>query len=99
MSESTYIALMSNAVTVLIAIGGWLFTYIVYSKDRKTSQLEKLVAKLKKEVGARIDQEDLACEMIAGLKSMSPRTVKIQIRDEVEEKTGIRPILTESDLR
>jgi hypothetical protein len=65
MSESTFIALMSNVVTVFIATGGWLFTYIVYSKDRKTSQLEKLVAKLKKEVSARISQENIACEMIS----------------------------------
>jgi hypothetical protein len=99
MSESTYIALMSNVVTVLIATGGWLFTYIVYSKDRKTSQLEKLVAKLKKEVSARISQENIACKMISQLNSMSPRTIKIQIRDRVEEETDSRPIMTEADLR
>jgi hypothetical protein len=57
MSETVLIGIAGNVVTLLVAIGGWVFGYRMQSEARRLGRLEKKVGQLESEVRARIALE------------------------------------------
>jgi hypothetical protein len=99
MSESFYISIISNFVTILIATGGWVFSYFVYRDAKKMADLERNTEKYANEIKARIALEGVACDWISELNSESAQSVKIKLRDRAESSVGIRPSMSGSNFR
>lgn len=99
MNEGIYIALIGNAVTLLVAIGGWVFSYFVYRDAKRMEALERKTDKYANEIKARIALEGVACDWISELNSESAQSVKMKLRDKAESAVGMRPTMSGSDFR
>lgn len=98
MSESVVIAVAGNVVTLLVAIGGWLVTYLMHRQVRRLAQLQNRVTRLEVEVRARIALEKAACTWLAAETCRTPEAIKRDLRSRTQEYSGLRPKLAESDL-
>ncbi len=98
MSETLLIAAAGYVVTLLVAVGGWVFGYRMQSEARRLSRLEKKVNQLESEARARIALEKAACEWLAELTKRSPEAVKRDLRSRGQERSGLRPKMSDSDL-
>lgn len=98
MSETLLIAAAGYLVTLLVAVGGWVFGYRMQSEARRLARLEKKVNHLETEVRARIALEKAACDWLAELTSRTPEAVKRDLRNRAQERTGLRPRMSDSDL-
>jgi hypothetical protein len=98
MSETLIIATTGYVVTLLVAIGGWVFGYRIQNQSRRLARLEKRANQLKSEVRARIALENAACEWLAGLTNRTSNSVKLELRDLTEKTSGLRPEMSNSAL-
>jgi hypothetical protein len=98
MNDSIYISIVSNLVTFLVAIGGWIFSYFVLRDSKRLLRLERSIEKYKNEIRARIYEENIACNLIAELDCTPAQTIKKNLRDRTESEFGIRPNMKPSDL-
>jgi hypothetical protein len=98
MTETALIALLGYLVTLLVAIGGWVFAYHIHRDAKRLDQLERKTTRLKEEVRARIALEKTACHWLGDLTARTPRSVQLELRTRNQERSGLRPKLSENDL-
>lgn len=98
-SEAVSVALITSAVTVIIAVGGWTLTYFLQANGKKLRRLEDKVGKLHREVQARIEQENEACMWLGQLTGRTAESIKRELRNRCEERTNLRPTMSPSELR
>lgn len=89
--------LIGNAVTLLIAAGGWVFAYILHRDAKSQVRIESRVERLAAEVKARIYFEEDACDWLAELTFRSAQSVKLDLRNRSENRSGCRPKMSKSD--
>ena len=99
MSETLLIAAAGYVVTLLVAVGGWVFGYSMQNQARRLARLEKKVNQLESEVRARIALEKAACAWLAELTNRPSQSVKLELRDRAEERSGLRPKMADGDLQ
>ena len=98
MSETLLVAAAGYLVTLLVAIGGWVFGYRMHSEARRLARLEKKVNRLQLEVRARIALEKSACNWVSELTGRTPEAVKRDLRSRGRELSGLRPKMSDGDL-
>lgn len=98
MSETLLIAAAGYVVTLLVAIGGWVFGYWIQSEARRLAQLEKKVNQLELEVRARIALEKSACGWLSELTGRTPEAVKRDLRSRGQALSGLRPKMSDGHL-
>ena len=87
-----------NVVTLLVAIGGWLFAYKLNKQSKRIVRLEKNNLRMRLEVRARMAVETAACEMLSELRGTTPLAIQRELRDKTHTQTGLRPKLTPRDV-
>lgn len=98
MTETLLVSLFSNIVTLLVAVGGWVFGYLMHADGKRRVQLERKISRLEDEVRARIALEKTACDWLSTLTKRSLRSVQLELRQRAQERSGLRPKLADSDL-
>lgn len=98
MSENLILGLVSNLVTVVIASGGWWLAYRLQRNDHYVERLGKRIHRLEQEVRARIALEKHVCTQIAEQEKSTERSVQLRLREELQQKTGMRPKLSLGDV-
>lgn len=98
MTETVLVALIANVMTLLVAIGGWVLTYKLQCDARRQARLERQVEKLGQEVRARIALEKAACEWLGEVTQRTAESAKRELRRRAQERSGLRPKLSDSDL-
>ena len=98
MPETVLIALAGNVVTLLVAIGGWLVAYLMQREAKGRKRLEDRVVRLEAEVRARIALEKAACDWLAESTARTPDAIKRDLRSRAQERSGLRPKMSDSDL-
>jgi hypothetical protein len=98
MSEDLILGLVSNLVTMVIASGGWWLAYRLQRNNRYVERLEKRIHRLEQEVLARIALERHVCAQIAEQEKSTERSVQLRLREELQQKTGMRPKLSLGDV-
>lgn len=98
MSEAVLVALVGYGVTLLVAFGGWIFGYRIHRQAQRLGWLEGRIVKLESEVRARIALEKASCHWLAELTGRTPESVKRELRNRSQERSGLRPKLSNSDL-
>ena len=78
-SEASKVALIGSSITMLVAIGGWIFSYLLQRDAKRTVQNERKITRLEDEIRARIALEKAACEWVAELTSRTSEAVKREI--------------------
>ena len=98
MNETLWIAAAGYVVTLLIAFGGWAFGYRMQREARRMARLEMKVNKLELEVRARIALEKAACDWLSELTNRTSLAVKLDLRSRGQERSGLRPKMSDTDL-
>ena len=98
MSEVMQVSILGSSVTLLVAIGGWIFAYLMQREAKRFARQERKIKKLEEEVRARIALEKAACAWLAELTSRTADAVKLDLRRKTQERSGMRPKMSESDL-
>jgi hypothetical protein len=92
----------TQIITALIAVGGTLLggmlTAFIASRGRRYAKLEARVILLAREVAARQQEENIACDWLGELLEKSPHSVKTMLRDRTVEQYGIRPAMSPSEV-
>ncbi|MEZ5954032.1 MAG: hypothetical protein R3C13_06950 [Hyphomonas sp.] len=105
MQTEVIVAIVGAITTFLVAVGGWVFAWILNRDTKRRTELERENERLKAktrslsdEVRARMDMEDTAVEWIAELEGLTQRQAKLQLRDKAEGIAGRRPRMSPSTL-
>ena len=98
MDKDVLVAIVGSATAVAVAIGGWVFGWMMQRDAKKHERQRSRIARLSDEVRARIEVEKVACEWLAGLEGKSPQSVMLEARKRAEERSGLRPQMSPSDL-
>jgi hypothetical protein len=99
MNDQFTIFLAGNVVAILIAVGGWVCTYVIQRDVKNHNQMESRIKKLEAEIKARIILEEVTCLSIADLTSRPIGSIKLEMRDKAESSTGLRPKMSISNLK
>jgi len=81
LSEILITSLIANFITLVIAVGGWVFTYKLHNQSKKLQGQAAKIKKLQDEVRARISLEKAACEWIIEIRGgdVKERSVKLEL--------------------
>ena len=98
MTNDILFFLIGNAVTLLIAAGGWFFAYFLHRDAKSQARIKARVERLEAEINARIFLEEDACDWLAELTSRPNQSVKLELRKRSEIRSGSRPKMSRADL-
>ena len=98
MSETLLMASVGYVVTLIVAIGGWVLGYRMQSEAKRLARLQRKISQLESEVYARIALEKSACEWLAELTGRTPEAIKRELRFRSQERSGLRPKMSVSDI-
>ena len=65
---------------------------------KRSASLERKLTRHEDEVRARIALEKTACEWLSELTEKPPHATKLERRKRLQERSGLRPKLADSDL-
>ena len=91
------VALIANGITLVVAIGGWTFAYLMQREKKLIASQKRKMEKFQVEVRARIALEKAACEWLSELTHRTNDAVKRELRNRAQERSGIRPKMSDSD--
>jgi hypothetical protein len=94
MSAELWIAVAGNVTTLLVAAGGWLFTWRLQTEKKKQERRDKLLMRCLSEIQARIALEEEALKFMASNWGVSMHKTKILLRDRVKGRLEHRPEMT-----
>jgi hypothetical protein len=92
------VAIIGSGTALVVAVGGWITSFRLASQGSKVSRLERKVTLLEKDCRSRIALERVASRRIAELTRVTERAAMVQIRNQTQKETGLRPRLTPSDV-
>ena len=72
--------------------------YRLQRNNHYAERLEKRIHRLEQEVRARIALEKHVCTQIAEQEKRTERSVQLSLREELHQKTGMRPKLSLGDV-
>lgn len=98
MEKEVVVAIVGATTTLVVAIGGWTFAWMMQRDTQTRDRLRKRVAQLTDDVRARIEVEKEATALIAELSNKTQQAAMLEVRKRTEEKTGLRPRLSPSQL-
>ena len=98
MDKDILFFLIGHAVTLVIAVGGWIFAYILHRDAKSQARISARVERLEAEVRARIFLEEDACDWLAELTFRQNQSVKLELRKRSESRSGLRPKMSRTDL-
>jgi hypothetical protein len=93
-------AIIAAVAAISGAVFGGLFPWLTQRDKKVRDRATRKIERFKKEVRARIALEKAAVEWIVELRGKGEEGtgVKRELRARAQEKTGLRPKLSESDL-
>jgi ABC-type uncharacterized transport system permease subunit len=91
MTDSIVIALIGAVTTVLVGTSSLVFSWLTQRDKAAMNQLQRKVARLRKEVIARIHFEIVANEEHAKAIGKTAKAAQLDLRDRAEERSGTRP--------
>lgn len=89
--------LTRNAGTLLIAAGGCVLAYILHRDAKLQDKIKSWVESLEAAVKARLSLAEDACDWLAELTSRSAQSVKLELRNRSENRSGFRPKMSKFD--
>lgn len=92
------VAVITSTTTMVVALGGWAFAYLMQRNANRLSNLARRVDRLSEEVRARIALEKAACDWLGEATGRSPDSIKRELRTRTQDRTGLRPKMSDSDL-
>ncbi len=94
-------AIIAAIAVVVGASLGALFAWLAQRDTKARERDQGRITALKKEVLARIELEDAAVKWIVDLKNTDEKGagVKRELRDRVEQATGLRPKMSRAQLK
>ncbi len=98
MEKDLLLAIPAHITTIVVAVGGWIFTWKMQRQARAMERLERRVKLLRAEVLARIEHENISVERLSESCAIPHQTIKVQLRDAALTRCGIRPRLTKSQV-
>lgn len=98
MSGDVTVAIIGSTTTMVVALGGWAFAFMMQKRSSKLAQLERRIDRFSEEVRARIAMERTACEWLAEATDRTPDSIKRELRTRTKDRTGFRPRMSDSDL-
>ncbi|HUY81007.1 MAG TPA: hypothetical protein VMU92_04720 [Acidobacteriaceae bacterium] len=99
MAQDFTVAIIGCGTALVVAVGGWIASFRLAAKGRQVSRLEEKIARLERDYRARIAVEKVACRRIAGLTGVTERAAMLQIRNQTQQETGLRPRFTPRDVK
>lgn len=76
MEKEVLVAIVGSVTTVAVAIGGWVFGWLMQRDARTRERQRNQIDHLKDEVRARIEVENTASQWLAELTHKTPRASK-----------------------
>ena len=98
MSNDVTIAIIGSATTMVVALGGWAFAYLMQRNPNKLSSQARRIDRLSDEVRARIALEKAACDWLGEATGRSADSIKLELRTQTQDRTGLRPRMSSSDV-
>lgn len=98
MSNDVMVAIIGSTTTMMVALGGWIFAYLMQRNANKLSSQARRIDRLSDEVRARIALEKAACDWLGETTARSPDSIKRELRTRTQDRTGLRPRMSGSDL-
>lgn len=91
--------LAASIVSVIGSLLGVFLSYWIVRDQRKFSAMERRVERYKRDIKARIAEEEVAAAWLFELGvAESTRSAKLKLRDRAQNERGLRPFISPSEI-
>jgi hypothetical protein len=98
MAQDFTVAIIGSGTALVVAVGGWIASFKLAARGRQVSRLAEKVTRLERDCRSRIALERVAYRRIAELTGVTERAAMLQIRNQTQQETGLRPRLAPRDV-
>ena len=96
---SVLTALVGSCTALLIAVAGWIVSYLQGHNAKRLSRQQKRIERLEHDGRARIAVEKAACEWLSEALTRTEASVQQELRRRTRNSSGLSPRMGPRDFR